>query len=74
MTARVIQLKKVPAADGYCTIPADARDSFATLSALVSGVQRTFAGASTRTEQLELAKANLRCIAEMAKITEKALR
>lgn len=74
MTARVIQLKRPePSRDGYCTIPQDARDSFATLSALFHNIQRTFSGPSTRTEQLAFAKANLLCVSQLAKIIEKAL-
>lgn len=58
----------------YCSVPQDALTSFFTLEAVFQSVRRTFSGSATRTDQLELAKANLRCIAELAKITEKAIR
>ena len=68
----MIQPTTTPAS-AYCSVPQDALSSFFTLAALVQGVQRTFSGSATRTDQLELAKANLECIAELAKITAEAI-
>ena len=72
MTSNVIAINRVE--DSYCAIPQDARNQFSTLCALVQGVQRAFSGSATRTEQLALAKANLLCIAELAKRVEGAIK
>lgn len=72
MTVTPFRKPTIPAS-AYCTIDPDMRAAFHTLAALVSSAGRTFSGSATRTDQLDFTRAQMGCIATLAKQIEKGL-